>query len=572
MKPIFKILLSSIFALSVFLFWRFGYVEALSYQEQFQLFLFDADYFFNSVAIPGGLCDYISEFLVQFYYITMIGAIILAAVFTIIQILVWQLFKAFHVNNSCYILSFVPSLLLWRFSGDESLLLSFDIALVLCLAMMIVYTKISSNVYKIIFSGLLVGLYMPIGSMIFVVVIFMILYDIKSKSFYPLCYTISILFTSILILVLKDYILFPIRNFFTGLHYYRYPAVINPMQIFIPVFCSVLPFCISKCVDSLFKKPIRCFIFSTIILISAFPFVKSGFDDVKYEYLTYDYLLRTADWNKIITLADKKNPDSPFTFSCLNLALCQTGQLGERMFDYNQNGDQGLFPEFTRDFLLPISTAEVFMRLGLVNEARRYMFEAQEAIPDNRKSGVLLKRITEACIINGEFEVAKKYLSFLKKSLFYSDWADKKSKIVSGEISISNDKFLSTLSNFRSDKDLLFSQDQIPRLLTVLYDKNSNNKAAFDYLAAYSLANKDLESFIQILKFNHEYKNKLLPRYWQQALLVYCVQKRIDVRSSPWLVSQSTIDEMNNFFKNINQNGGAAKKSPASYWKYLSII
>ena len=51
--------LTILFGLAVFLFWRFRYPFALTYQEQFQLFLFDSDYFTERIAEPGGLARYI---------------------------------------------------------------------------------------------------------------------------------------------------------------------------------------------------------------------------------------------------------------------------------------------------------------------------------------------------------------------------------------------------------------------------------------------------------------------------------------------------------------------------------
>ncbi|MCO7114966.1 DUF6057 family protein [Bacteroides uniformis] len=47
-------------------------------REQFQLFLFDADYWWERIVVPGGLADYIAEYLTQFYYHVWAGACILA--------------------------------------------------------------------------------------------------------------------------------------------------------------------------------------------------------------------------------------------------------------------------------------------------------------------------------------------------------------------------------------------------------------------------------------------------------------------------------------------------------------
>ena len=79
-----KIGFSVILWLSVFLFWGRFYPSHLSYQEQLQLFLFDTDYLIEHLIIPGGLAEYISEFLVQFYYHRWIGAAILATFFVVL--------------------------------------------------------------------------------------------------------------------------------------------------------------------------------------------------------------------------------------------------------------------------------------------------------------------------------------------------------------------------------------------------------------------------------------------------------------------------------------------------------
>lgn len=51
------------------------------------------EYWKERIAIPGGMADYISEFLVQFYYHTWMGATMLALLFIGLQLLTWKLAK-----------------------------------------------------------------------------------------------------------------------------------------------------------------------------------------------------------------------------------------------------------------------------------------------------------------------------------------------------------------------------------------------------------------------------------------------------------------------------------------------
>ena len=89
LKKTWKIGLTMLFGVAVFFFWGSAYPAHLSYQEQFQLFLFDAGYFWERMAVPGGLADYIAEYLTQFYYHTWAGACILALLYVLLQRLVW---------------------------------------------------------------------------------------------------------------------------------------------------------------------------------------------------------------------------------------------------------------------------------------------------------------------------------------------------------------------------------------------------------------------------------------------------------------------------------------------------
>ena len=54
-----KMTLVALFGLCIFLFWYCGYPQALCYQEQNQLFLWSADYFWHDLSVAGGLADYI---------------------------------------------------------------------------------------------------------------------------------------------------------------------------------------------------------------------------------------------------------------------------------------------------------------------------------------------------------------------------------------------------------------------------------------------------------------------------------------------------------------------------------
>ena len=146
-----KPLLSLLFGVAVVIFWAVPYVGGLCFQEQYQMFLFDTGYFLERIVLPGGLADYISEFLVQFYYMPVLGGAIIALLLIGIQTVVWGLMKQYGARHDFpgYLLSFLPSIALWCAMGDQNVLLSFVVALFGALVMGWIHNRFHNRLVKV---------------------------------------------------------------------------------------------------------------------------------------------------------------------------------------------------------------------------------------------------------------------------------------------------------------------------------------------------------------------------------------------------------------------------------------
>lgn len=67
-------------SVAVFSFWLFLRPYVILAREQSQLFLWNREYFLERITIPGGLAQYVGEFVVQFFINPIYGAIIYAIV------------------------------------------------------------------------------------------------------------------------------------------------------------------------------------------------------------------------------------------------------------------------------------------------------------------------------------------------------------------------------------------------------------------------------------------------------------------------------------------------------------
>lgn len=585
-----KPLLSLLFGVAVVIFWAVPYVGGLCFQEQYQMFLFDTGYFLERIVLPGGLADYISEFLVQFYYMPVLGGAIIALLLMGIQAVVWGLMKQYGARHDFpgYLLSFLPSIALWCAMGDQNVLLSFVVALFGALLMGWIHNRFHNRLVKVVFELVSTALiYWFLGPVVFLYAVLMIGDTLKNalqkgSILSGIGYSACILILTIAWILLSTQTLqYPVSRLFLGLNYYRYPGVtflliyiVMALAAFIPFLGMLHPH--SSALQKWQKSKWVMVASYVIVLFASVWGIRTSFDELTYEMIDYDFWIRTEQWNKIIEHAEKKPATSPLGVSSVNLALSQTGQLPDRLFEFYQNGAEGLFPAFTRDMTSPVSTSEVFYRLGMVNDAERYMFEAQEAIPNFRKSARLTRRIAECEIINGNYEVAAKLLRRLQKTIFYSNWANQTMALLGNEKAINRHPIYGKLRKYREKKqDFLFSDREMDQMLGLLFLNDKSNKMAYEYLICYVLLQRDFNKFMQYYPLGRFVGYDHIPRSFQEILIEQWMKTHNDPRTIPYSVDAQNVNNTLNFIQIYLRNPKDPQLSQQPYvsnaWHYMVV-
>lgn len=600
-------ILSLLFAVAIALFWAFPYRCALSYQEQYQLFLFTPSYFTERISVPGGLADYVAEFITQFYYVYALGAILLALVFFCLQRLTWVLMRRSGVSQSWYLLSFIPTVALWALMGNENVLLSFAIALLGMEEIMLHYIIVRDHsrgwtapaVYLLI--AIPVG-YWLVGPVVIGLSLILMsdsqiqsnvsVTNIKSAQAQspaeekvhrkplvtPLGWMLlSVLYFVAIVWLCGRILQYPYYKLFGGINYFRYPGVIPVMQWVVVALFALLPLAASYLPRLEGKKAVRAEVAQLVVIVlAAVPLLRFSFDRATYELIDYDYLVRTHQWQRIVEKAEKHQASSPMSVSCVNLALAMQGQLCDRLFEFYQNGAEGLFPTFTRDMTSPLPTAEVFYQLGMVNDAERYTFEAQEAIPNYRKSGRLTRRIAQCEIINGNYGVAAKYLRMLESSLFYRQWAKSQERFLYNSAAVNADPEYGRLRDIRIKRhDYLFSDQEMDQMLGLLLvdNKKYDNRMAYEYLIAYELLQRDLGRFMRYYPLGRFVQFDHIPYAIQQVLIGSWLQRHNTLHGMPYSVDRQNVDATVAFIRAYmtNRNDPALNQPPLAYnaWHYL---
>ena len=389
----------------------------------------------------------------------------------LVQRLTWRLMRC----ESHYFLSFLPAVLLWYTMGDESVMLTYVIALLMAMAVAVMVGSVrASRVIR--WGGIIVMipvLYWLIGPMVVLVALFVM----------PL----SVVWALAVMLLSAHFVPFPLSRVMVGISYYRFPGAIPYILMVIPAFIWLLSLAVRRLPQ---PKPWVKWCEAIVCCAVIIGCPDLGFDAKKYELMEYDYLVRIRDWKGIIAKAEKKTPDLPMSVSATNLALAMTNQLGERAFDFYQRGSEGLLPPFERNFSTTQLTGEIYFYLGLINTAQRFAFEAMEAIPDYNKSARMIKRLAET----------QQALAML-----------------GDEKQIDAHPLYGTLRQYRLNEDFLFSEEELDKICGQLFMHNHHNQMATQYLVMAPLLDGDAQRFINYVSYVQS-KVNYNPRYVREAI------------------------------------------------------
>ena len=477
-----------LFCVAVILFFGLAYPHHLHYQEQFQLFLFDSNYVWDIVRLPGGVADLLGRFCTQFFLYAWTGAFIIGLLLSAIQLLTLRL-----VNGGWfYGLSFVPSFLLWFFLLDENALLGGVWAVLITLLFSWGFDKLSGTLRNVLLVVAIPVLYWVVGP---ISMLFLLLQALRMKT-QKWYYGVFALW-AIMLVVLAFRVPVQTESLWYGIHYHRYPMQFPTMLWIAALSVFVLALLTLNTKLSTLNSQLSTPISFGVVAACMGCLVWNNANFKAEKIMRYDFMARHQQWNRILETINEEMPNNQIGVTVQNLALAMRGMLLDNMLEYKQNGISGLMPDAETDATSPLPTAEVFYQLGMINVAQRTVFEAQEAILDFQKSARCYKRLAQTNLINGDYEVARKYLMALQKTLFYSDWANETLPLLGNEEAIAKHPEYGRLRQFAYKDDLYCSDHTTSQMLQSLFLSNTDNRLAYEYLLAYCLLTGDRETYYQ---------------------------------------------------------------------------
>jgi hypothetical protein len=552
------------------------------YLEQNQLFVWSLDFLKEQFSLPGGLPLYLGSFFTQFFISSWIGAFIYTLNAFAVFVLSFYIFKKHYFEN--IVLSFVPVWLLAILQSNESFAFGQAAGFLLLLSYFALYVSInkSRSRYSLFFAGW-PFFFLLTGGFSISLVLLCVLHEIffrKEKIRFII--TVFYIITGILIPYLSSHLIFYIQPD----KIYTYPVEYEFHSIFL--FALILLFAwtpivlltglIFDKVKSLKNRLLSWNITNVlaglvIIVMMAFVVYKHAYNKMADLMLGVDHYVQQGEWNKVLKISDRYPGYNTLVIYYTDLALYKSGKLLDKMFNYPQIGQQGLRLKWQRNLNLFFG-GEVFSQLAYNNESIHWAFESLVAKGMNPRS---LKKLAVGFTVNGNYDIAGKYLSLLDRTLFYRKWAERHIRYLYNpdlgeeDPEITQYRDLLVRSNFFSEVNGLNLQD--------LLKSHPENRMAYEYLLASLLLDRNLDVFAKVvldLKY-HGYSR--MPLHIEEALIFYNFYEHQKVIPEGYSFSQETINRFNDYARTYTMfrtdRKVAAyelgKKYGNTYWYYLQF-
>ncbi len=217
-----------------------------------------------------------------------------------------------------------------------------------------------------------------------------------------------------------------------------YPFIPTIYALILSLVCLIINILFRNIKNDYFRIFRLIFVVSLLSIIKPYDFNKYhefGItlknDNYRHELKMYKAVDENR-WNDVLAEAPKQeNKDHKHPTNLMvmfkNLALLNTDQLLEKAFDYDNCGTAPQTSDDLKVKLFVQAGPMLYYHYGLVNYAYRWSIENSVKYNFSVNS---LKMLVRCAIYNQEFDVAMKYISILKSTTFYKDWAKKQEAMI----------------------------------------------------------------------------------------------------------------------------------------------
>jgi len=269
--------------------------------------------------------------------------------------------------------------------------------------------------------------------------------------------------------------------------------------------------------------------------------------------IAVDYYASNKMWRQVLE-ASARYPSNKFVNHSVNLALYHTGRLADDMFMYEQQPSALMLSAESAQPLGWWRLFDTYIDLGHMNLAGSVLVLSMDMYGERP---IVLKRLALINMVKGNLGMARVCLGVLSKTLFDTGWATEYLAKIEHDPNLSTDEEVQQLRSIvpAIDRDFKSLDENI---FLDLLDKNRRNRMAFEYLMGFYLLTGQLDKFAGNLNRLDDFDYGRIPRVYEEAVLLYNALEKKDVLPGREISVESR-ERFNNFFEVYIGQYGANK-------------
>jgi len=568
------------FLISTFFFYSFAsYV--FFYQEKSSLFLVSSDFLREHFDQPGGFLEYVSKLLAAFYYHKIVGSVLMSLVILGAVFFLSRIGKEIS-GKSAFFLPFLAGVLMVILQTNYQFAALNNIGIFLQLLFYYSTLRFLKGNFEWMTVAVFPFWYFLTGGFSWIfLVLFMMRLAVKRENLWWAKIAAILLLAAVSVYVSMEFLFFE-----TPETLLQFPFSVQNTGMQVQIF-AILVFIVltgplvfgiirnrnqngsEKIYQLLQWSPFVILIGLGIALIFRI-------DEKNRHYFHVEELFYKQEYEKLIAFNVASPSNNILTNYLNNIALAETGQLTSRLFEFPQS------PDGSTLFLDWEIVGEVLRRggyfyytVGMVNEANRWAYEymvMRGFTPE------VLKMLIKTELINGNYRVAEKYISILKKSIYYRPEAKKFEKLLFDDMAVNAHPELGEKKRLKPKVDFFVRSDEPAANLEYLVSTDSTNVFALEYQFAWMLLQKDVQSVGMNLPLLEKFGYRQMPRHIQEAAAGYKMLQMGPFPELNYLEIDPRIEQrFRQYYQVFQQNSSSKQRAQQAlypnfndtFWYYL---
>lgn len=519
------------------LFFFFRSFNIFFYQQQEEMQLFIPEWFFirDQLFTPGGFCSVSGQVLVQYYPNLFIAISVNSLLISSIGVLCYLLLQKIAQREYNFLLALVPVAALMKVHMNLNYVPDGTIGIFLMMLLLFLFTTLRRKQVWLIYSlastcviYVLAGQMAALYGLALAALSFFLRKDKWPYSAVALCTGLGLSFLSA-----RLSLSIPLTDGIYSIQYQEKQMLPESLIYFVWIrytLLLVILFLITYSLDKIVGgKRLNTIVMtgSTAVPVSLFIYFFCLPDRLDIQNrLIYElsYWERHQKWDNLIQMHKGKQIRNPISRNYLNMALAAKGELGDKLFHFDQQGPQSLIAPWDGSYYMSAMLSDIHYMIGDISTAESYAMEGL-TLAKRTCSPRMLQRLVQTNLIRGEYAIARKYINLLERTPYYCTWAEKYGTYLREPEKIAQDKELGTKKLPSIEDDNLLCLVGMDSLWEKHLSEPSVNRIALDYLGCSYLLAKEMNSFkALLLQIADKAEWQPLPIHFQEAALVLSVE------------------------------------------------